>query len=48
MSTFEQISHPKLMPLVIGAKTDVYPALRKFFGPQTPATPDLPAAALAS
>jgi sporulation protein YhbH len=48
MSTFEQITHPKLMPLVIGAKADVYPALRRFFGPQTPATPALPAAALAS
>lgn len=45
MSTFEQITHPKLMPLVIGAKADVYPALRRFFGPQTP---DLTAAALAS
>ncbi len=48
MSTFEQIHHPNLMPLVIGAKSDVYPALRKFFGPQMPTTPDLPAAALAS
>jgi hypothetical protein len=48
MSTFEQITHPKLMPLVIGAKADVYPALRRFFGPQLPTTPDLPAAALAS
>jgi uncharacterized protein len=45
MSTFEQISHPKLMPLVIGAKADVYPALRRFFGPQLPTTPELPAAA---
>ncbi len=44
MSTFEQITHPKLVPLVIGAKQDVYPALRRFFGPQTP---DLKAAALA-
>jgi len=34
MSTFEQISHPKLAALVIGAKADVYPALRRFFGPQ--------------
>jgi sporulation protein YhbH len=44
MSTFEQITHPKLVPLVIGAKQDVYPALRRFFGPQTP---DLKAAAVA-
>ena len=50
MSTFEQISDPKLMPLVIGAKADVYPALRKFFGPQLPADTAPPAsvAALAS
>jgi len=47
MSTFEQIHHPNLMPLVIGAKSDVYPALRKFFGPQMPTTPDLPAATAA-
>lgn len=47
MSTFEQISHPKLVPVVIGAKADVYPALRRFFGPQLPATTDPPLAAAA-
>lgn len=47
MSTFEQISHPKMLPLVIGAKTDVYPALRKFFGPSAPMTGGTPTATAA-
>ncbi len=34
MSTFEGIADPKLVSLTIGAKAEVYPALRHFFGPQ--------------
>src|SRR5262249_44609086 len=32
LHTFEQFDHPKFLCVTIGDKTDVYPALRTFFG----------------
>jgi len=34
MHTLERINHPKLVTVTITEKSDVYPALRKFFGPE--------------
>jgi uncharacterized protein len=34
MHAFERIEDPKFLRVTIGDKTDVYPALRTFFGPR--------------
>jgi uncharacterized protein len=33
MQTFDRLNSPKYIPVTIAAKEDVYPALRRFFGP---------------
>ncbi|MBX5446413.1 sporulation protein YhbH [Sphaerobacter sp.] len=34
MHTFQQLDSPKFVTVTIGDKTEVYPALRRFFGPE--------------